>query len=72
MRLDALWPDDDVLPTGTTQHPLASAFDTTQATGYILVRIGDGPLRRWVPPGDPCDAPLHEIDDTNQHLLLMK
>jgi hypothetical protein len=54
----AIWPADDNMPTGTASHPLASAFNLPPATHHILVRIGDGPLRRWSPPGDPYAAPL--------------
>jgi hypothetical protein len=66
MRSDALWPDDDMLPTEKAPHPLASAFDRPPVASYILIRIGDGPLRRWVPPGDPGEAPPHEPDATDQ------
>lgn len=67
MSSPALWPAVEDRSLDSAPHPLASAFDPPSPTGYILIRIGDGPIRRWIPPGDPGDAPLHEPAVTDQH-----
>lgn len=62
MSSPPLRPADGADATALAPHLLAAAPDPPPALPYVLVRVDDGPLRRWVLGTDPHEAPVHETD----------